>query len=128
MLGVTGPNEYENNVNNNWYTNYIARWCLTYTLDCLKELNLNLINPKEIDNWTKIIQNTYLPKMDNNSVFLQQDGFLDKEQLTVNDLKKEDRPINQNWSWDRILSPFLLNKQMYYKAFIFLKIISQKMK
>ena len=22
MLGVTGPNEYENNVNNNWYTNY----------------------------------------------------------------------------------------------------------
>ncbi|MCB0579387.1 MAG: hypothetical protein KDD10_08780, partial [Phaeodactylibacter sp.] len=28
MHGVTGPNEYENNVNNNWYTNYIARWCL----------------------------------------------------------------------------------------------------
>jgi len=24
ILGVTGPNEYENNVNNNWYTNYIA--------------------------------------------------------------------------------------------------------
>ena len=29
MLGVTGPNEYENNVNNNWYTNYIARWCMS---------------------------------------------------------------------------------------------------
>ena len=24
--GVTGPNEYENNVNNNWYTNRIAAW------------------------------------------------------------------------------------------------------
>ena len=24
ILGVTGPNEYENNVNNNWYTNYIS--------------------------------------------------------------------------------------------------------
>jgi maltose phosphorylase len=24
ILGVTGPNEYENNVSNNWYTNYIA--------------------------------------------------------------------------------------------------------
>ena len=32
ILGVTGPNEYENNVNNNWYTNYIAKWCLKYTL------------------------------------------------------------------------------------------------
>lgn len=32
LLGVTGPNEYENNVNNNWYTNTIAVWCLNYTL------------------------------------------------------------------------------------------------
>jgi hypothetical protein len=24
VLGVTGPNEYENNVNNNWYTNYLG--------------------------------------------------------------------------------------------------------
>ena len=31
--GVTGPNEYENNVNNNWYTNYIAKWCLEYTVE-----------------------------------------------------------------------------------------------
>ncbi len=34
MLGVTGPNEYENNVNNNWYTNTIAKWCLDYTIAC----------------------------------------------------------------------------------------------
>ena len=24
ILGVTGPNEYENNVDNNWYTNYLS--------------------------------------------------------------------------------------------------------
>jgi maltose phosphorylase len=34
---------------------------------------------------------------------LQQDGFLDKELQKVTDLKPEDRPINQKWSWDRIL-------------------------
>ena len=33
MLGVTGPNEYENNVNNNWYTNTIASWCMQYAMD-----------------------------------------------------------------------------------------------
>ncbi|RZJ74297.1 MAG: glycoside hydrolase family 65 protein, partial [Flavobacterium sp.] len=33
ILGVTGPNEYENNVNNNFYTNYIAKWCIDYTLE-----------------------------------------------------------------------------------------------
>ncbi len=36
-------------------------------------------------------------------VYLQQDGFLDKELIPVADLPKEDRPINQKWSWDRIL-------------------------
>ena len=24
ILGVTGPNEYENNIDNNWYTNYLS--------------------------------------------------------------------------------------------------------
>ena len=27
--GVTGPNEYENNINNNWYTNTLAAWVRT---------------------------------------------------------------------------------------------------
>ncbi len=31
--GVTGPNEYENNVNNNWFTNTMAAWELQYTLE-----------------------------------------------------------------------------------------------
>ena len=33
ILGVTGPNEYENNVNNNFYTNYLASWCLRYAAE-----------------------------------------------------------------------------------------------
>ena len=54
MLGVTGPNEYENNVNNNWYTNYIACWCLQYAMDALeyvKSANLDKYNAvvKKID-------------------------------------------------------------------------------
>lgn len=42
MLGVTGPNEYENNVNNNWYTNYIAKWCIEYALECEASLRIRL--------------------------------------------------------------------------------------
>ena len=49
ILGVTGPNEYENNVNNNWYTNNIAVWTLKYTLKCLRELeSLNQDKLKKI--------------------------------------------------------------------------------
>jgi maltose phosphorylase len=36
-------------------------------------------------------------------VFLQQDNYLNKEQILVKDLDPKHRPINQKWSWDRIL-------------------------
>jgi maltose phosphorylase len=116
MLGVTGPNEYENNVNNNWYTNYLAVWTLQYTLDCIQQLKLkntsvydsltkklNFNETTEETKWSHIVGNMFFPNDDIRGIFLQQDGFLDKELLSVNDLNPEDRPINQKWSWDKIL-------------------------
>lgn len=109
MLGVTGPNEYENNVNNNWYTNYIAVWTLKYTLEAFDKVN-NLAGildktafrkEEETARWKDIIEKMYFPYDSSRNVFLQQDGFLDKELLTVDQLTE--RPINQKWSWDRIL-------------------------
>lgn len=114
MLGVTGPNEYENNVNNNWYTNYLAVWCLKYTLESIEKVKRNELKYKDIaritnfdetaetSRWKNIIKNMYFPYDSERQVFLQQDGFLDKELLTVDDIS-EHRPINQKWSWDRIL-------------------------
>ena len=41
--------------------------------------------------------------IDNRKVFLQQDGFLDKALMPASSIPAEERPINQHWSWDRIL-------------------------
>ena len=120
ILGVTGPNEYENNVNNNFYTNYIARWCIEYTFKQLKNIETayprdyeriikltNLTTP-ELTQWDFVKANMYLPYSEKHQVYLQQDGFLDKLFTPVSDLLDSDRPINQKWSWDRILrSPFI---------------------
>ena len=116
MHGVTGPNEYENNINNNWYTNYIAVWCLKYALESMDyvessdSVRFEEISEKikfykytEIKVWKDIIDKMYLPVDEELGIFVQHDGFLDKELHTVNDLKEEDRPLNQKWSWDRIL-------------------------
>ena len=43
-------------------------------------------------------------------IFLQQDGYLDKEQTLAKDLDPADRPINQRWSWDRILRSCLIKQ------------------
>ncbi|SDG05152.1 glycoside hydrolase family 65 protein [Mucilaginibacter gossypii] len=116
MLGVTGPNEYENNVNNNWYTSTIATWCMQYTVDVADKIKvadpekyaalvskLNLNEETEFGRFNDIIQKMYYPYDEKRQVFLQQDGYLDKEQILVKDLPASERPINQKWSWDRIL-------------------------
>ncbi|THD69771.1 glycoside hydrolase family 65 protein [Robertkochia marina] len=120
ILGVTGPNEYENNINNNWYTNYIAKWCIDYTnkqiekvkaeygADYTRIMEKAKLTEAEVAEWMKVADNMYFPYSDEHGVYLQQDGFLDKEMIKVADLDPKQRPINQHWSWDRILrSPYI---------------------
>ena len=62
----------------------------------------------ELSKWKAVADNMYFPFDEERNIYLQQDGFLDKELITVADLPKSERPINQKWSWDRILrSPYI---------------------
>ena len=45
----------------------------------------------------------YYPVDEKTGVLLQQEGFLDKELVPISELNTSERPINQHWSWDRIL-------------------------
>ncbi|NOZ34011.1 MAG: glycoside hydrolase family 65 protein [Chlorobi bacterium] len=116
LLGVTGPNEYENNVNNNWYSNLLVCKTIQYTIESfnfvkenypeeynriIKKTNFTVEN--ETVHWEEIINNMYLPYDEKRKVFLQQDGFSDKELIPASALSHLERPIHQYWSWDRIL-------------------------
>ncbi|MCB0472207.1 MAG: glycoside hydrolase family 65 protein [Flavobacteriaceae bacterium] len=120
ILGVTGPNEYENNVNNNWYTNFIAQWCIRYAIDNIEKVKTDhgtdytrvmhkaKLSNAEIDQWKEVADKMYFPYDKKYKVYLQQDGFLDKKLIPAENLDKSQRPINQHWSWDRILrSPYI---------------------
>ncbi|WP_088816394.1 MULTISPECIES: glycoside hydrolase family 65 protein [Listeria] len=103
--GVTGPNEYENNVNNNWFTNYMASWTLQFTLqhvDAEAAERLH-ISKQELEKWQDIVKRMYFPYDEKWQIFIQHDTFLDKELRATDTLKDTDLPLNQNWSWDKIL-------------------------
>lgn len=133
ILGVTGPNEYENNVNNNWYTNTIASWCLDYAGEAASivgriapERLAAIVAKTQFDpaseplRWAKISAEMYFPQDAKTGLYLQQDGYLDKEPLTVADLDSAERPINQHWSWDRILrSPFIKQADLLMGLYLF---------
>ncbi|MCE5344488.1 MAG: glycoside hydrolase family 65 protein [Eubacteriales bacterium] len=106
--GVTGPNEYENNVNNNWYTNRIAAWSIDYFCDACeaaptqRRMELH-VTDAEIAHMRDVVARMYYPQDEKLGIFVQQDTYLDKALMPASALAPEDRPINQCWSWDRIL-------------------------
>lgn len=131
ILGVTGPNEYENNVNNNWYTNYLAKWCINqclehldkvkdgYATDYNRIIGLTHLTGSETASWKEVADGMYEPYDKELGIYLQQDGFLDKEIIPVSDLDKKHRPINQKWSWDRILRSCYIKQADVLQGFYF---------
>ncbi|MCC2744025.1 glycoside hydrolase family 65 protein [Leuconostoc lactis] len=129
--GVTGPNEYENNVNNNFYTNWMAKWVLQYALENYDDIaddqkaRLN-VSADELEKWQDIVAKMYLPEADitlkgkDYHIFEQHDTFLDKDLTPIADMPQDIRPINQNWSWDRILrSPYIKQSDTLHAMFYF---------
>ena len=130
--GVTGPNEYENNINNNYYTNWMAKWVLSYALENIDavapefQTKLN-VTAEERKHWQDIVDKMYLPEADVTDVngvprhvFVAHDTFLDKELVPVRDLDPKNLPINQHWSWDRILrSPYIKQSDTLHAMYYF---------
>ncbi|MBE98600.1 glycoside hydrolase family 65 protein [Flavobacterium coralii] len=131
ILGVTGPNEYENNINNNFYTNYIAKWCIDYTVEQIAKTEAEYkadhtrimqkvkLTAEEVTEWKNVADNMYFPYAQEYGVYLQQDGFLDKELIPVSELDRSQRPINQKWSWDRILRSCYIKQADVLQGFYF---------
>lgn len=112
---MTGPNEYENNIDNNWYTNFSCRETLRSTIEHITIVALQYpedyarirrttnFQNSEISHWQEIIDHLYLPEDKELGIIVQHDGYLDKELKNVDEIPEKERPINQHWSWDRIL-------------------------
>ena len=123
--GVTGPNEYENNVNNNWYTNRIAAWSIGLFVtqarrasqDRRRELG---ITEEELAHMVDVVEKMYYPEDAELGIFVQHDTFLDKDLMPVSDIPAGERPINQHWSWDHILRSCFIKQADVLQGLYFL--------
>ncbi|MFZ0076291.1 MAG: glycosyl hydrolase family 65 protein, partial [Exiguobacterium undae] len=88
----------------------------------LEELMHQLaLSDEELAQWAEIDQKMYYPKDETvPDVFMQQDGFMDKEQIMVADLDPKHLPLNQNWSWDRVLRSVFIKQADVLQGLYFL--------
>ena len=112
--GVMGPDEFQMMVNNNFYTNYMGKVTLQYTLDVLnrlrnKDLNFYMkrvkeleISDDEIKEWDNISKNMYIPYGEKNKIIEQHEGYFTLPYVDINKIPVEDFPLYHNWTYDRI--------------------------
>jgi alpha,alpha-trehalose phosphorylase len=89
--GVTGPDEYNTVVNNNAYTNLMARENLRYAAETVESLRATApeayetlvrrtaLEPAEVTAWRRAADSMYVPCDEKLGIVLQGDDFLDRE-------------------------------------------------
>jgi alpha,alpha-trehalose phosphorylase len=103
--GVTGPDEYSAVVNNNAYTNLMARENLRYAAQTMKSLqsakpdaysalvHKTALEPAEVETWIRAAENMYVPYDEDRQIVLQDESFLDREPWDFENTPPEHYPL-----------------------------------
>lgn len=118
LLGVTGPNEYENNINNNFLTNFMAKWCIEFALSYVEEAGYTL-DPAEGAHLAEVAEKMCLTYDETTKIFLQQDNFFHKNIYPAADIPDCEIPLWKHWSWDRILRSCFIKQADVILAFYY---------
>jgi maltose phosphorylase len=114
FYAVMGPDEFHMMVNNNCYTNYIAKKTFEYTLDVLEEmkesapatyadlLEKTKIAQEELDGIRNCAENMIIPYDEKTGIFEQHEGYFDLPHIDVDKIPGSEFPLYNNWSYDRI--------------------------
>lgn len=131
FYGVMGPDEFHMMVNNNCYTNYMAKKTFEYTLEVLKELKENSVelynklqdktgfSEEELNEFKKCADNMIILFDKNTNIYEQHEGYLNSPHMDIDSIPVEDFPLYHSWSYDRIYRTDMI-KQPDVLMFMFL--------
>lgn len=124
ICSVTGPDEYNVLVDNNFYTNLMARENLRDAVDAvhfleaeapekLQELSLRLdFSVKELELWEEIIQKMYFPYDEERKIYLMDDGFMMRKPWDESRIPPEKR----SWLYENYHPLFIMRHRMSKQA------------
>jgi kojibiose phosphorylase len=102
---VIGPDEYHEHVDNNFFTNYLAKWHLQLALDIsawlhqhdaakAAELSERLdLTPEVCDHWRHIIDHIYIGRAPDGKLFEQFEGYFERRDVDLTTLEPRDRSV-----------------------------------
>jgi maltose phosphorylase len=118
---VMGPDEFQMMVNNNAYTNYMAKRTFEFALQILAGMDLEKLgcSAAELDEWQRIAIEMIIPYDPETGLYEQHEGFFDLPHIDIDSIPVEDFPLYHHWSYDRIYRNDMI-KQPDVLMFMFL--------
>lgn len=101
---VMGPDEFQMMVNNNAYTNYMAKRTFEFALQVLKDMDLTLLGSSqdELGKWRHMAKEMFIPYNPETKLYEQHEGFFNLPHIDIDSIPVEDFPLYHHWSYDRI--------------------------
>jgi maltose phosphorylase len=101
---VMGPDEFQMMVNNNAYTNYMAKRTFEFALQVLTGMDLKKwrASSAELDEWRGMAEKMFIPYDEKTLLYEQHEGFFNLPHIAVDAIPVEDFPLYHHWSYDRI--------------------------
>lgn len=124
ICDVTGPDEYNVLVDNNFYTNLMARENLRHGVEtveyleknapeCLKRLEEKLdFSVEETGLWKKIVENMYFPYDEKRKIYPMDDGFMMRKPWDETKIPPEKRA----WLYENYHPLFIMRHRMSKQA------------
>ncbi len=128
---VMGPDEFHMMVNNNCYTNLMAKKAFEFTLQVLADMGKSCPERKagllarvgcagaELEGWRRMADSMILPRDARSGIYEQHEGFFELPHLDPDSIAVEDFPLYDHWSYDRIYRHDMI-KQPDVLMFMFL--------
>lgn len=112
--GIMGPDEFQMMVNNNCYTNFMAKATFEYTLEVIKRFKKrdkasfeafaaeHGLTGEEASRWGVFAGHMYIPYDEKTKLFEQHEGYFNLPHIDVDAIPIGDFPLYHHWSYDRI--------------------------
>ncbi|RJG01005.1 HAD-IA family hydrolase [Noviherbaspirillum sedimenti] len=99
IQGVVGPDEYHHDVNDNAYTNWMARFNLERAAWLAQHRGVNAAEAQE---WRELARTLYVPLPDHEGVIEQFAGFFALEDYPLAAEARLKAPISRLFDWDKM--------------------------
>lgn len=139
ILQVVGPDEYHYHVDDNTYTNWMARWNLqtaAWVCDYLRARSPESysavvfktgLDESETAEFKRIADRLYLPEPDSRGVIEQHRGFHSLESISVPEQERYHAPVSRLFNWKKVNEMKLLKQaDILMIPFLFPKALSSE--